>query len=139
MRCGKWLVIASTMSWCGALMISTLEPSAIQNALSLSTAAASVPGSGVRMVQRPSNNSAKPASGPDCSVPAIGWPGTKCTPAGTCGAMSRTTAAFTEPTSVRMAPGCRCGAISAASGPQAPTGTLRMTRSAPATASAALS
>ena len=27
-----------------------------------------------------------PTSGPECSVPAIGWPGMKCTPAGTCGA-----------------------------------------------------
>ena len=50
------------------------------------------PARGVRMHQRPSNSSAKPASGPDCSVPAIGWPGMKCTPAGTCGATSRTTA-----------------------------------------------
>ena len=43
-------------------------------------AAGSAPGGGVRMHQRPSNNSAKPASGPDCSVPAIGWAGMKCTP-----------------------------------------------------------
>ena len=118
-------------------MISTLEPSASQNAFSLSTAAASVPGSGVRMHPAAVEQLGKAGLGPDCSVPAIGWPGTKCTPSGTCGAMSRTTAAFTEPTSVRMAPGRRCGAISAASGPQAPTGTQRMTRSAPCTASAA--
>ena len=32
------------------------------------------------MHQRPWNSSAKPASGPECSVPATGWPGTKCTP-----------------------------------------------------------
>ena len=43
------------------------------------------PGSGVRMVQRPSNSSAKPAAGPECSVPAIGWPGMKCTCSGTSG------------------------------------------------------
>ena len=42
-------------------------------------------GSGVRMHQRPSNSSAKPASGPECSVPATGWAGTKCTPAGMSG------------------------------------------------------
>ena len=37
--------------------------------------AGSAPGGGVMISQRPSNNSAKPASGPDCSVPAIGWAG----------------------------------------------------------------
>ena len=35
----------------------------------------SAPGGGVSTHQRPSNSSAKPASGPECSVPAIGWPG----------------------------------------------------------------
>ena len=34
------------------------------------------------MHQRPSNNSAKPASGPDCSVPAMGCAGMRCTPVG---------------------------------------------------------
>ncbi len=51
--------------------------------------------------------------------------------------MSRTTAALTEPTSVTIAPGLRLGAISAASAAHAPTGTDRMTRSAPFTASPA--
>ena len=58
------------------------------------------------------NSSAKPESGPECSVPATGCAGTKCTPAGRCGAMSRTTAPLTEPTSETIAPGLRCGAIS---------------------------
>ena len=74
---------------------------------SRSTAAASVPGGGVRMHQRPWNSSAKPASGPECSVPATGWPGTKCTPSGMLGPRSRITACLTEPTSVTMAPGCQ--------------------------------
>ena len=93
-------------------MISTLAPSARQNARSFSTAAGSVPSGGVRMHQRLMNSSAKPASGPECSVPATGCAGTKCTPAGRCGAMSRTTAPLTEPTSETIAPGLRCGAIS---------------------------
>ena len=80
-----------------------------QNAASFSTAAGSVPGGGVRMHQRLTNSSAKPASGPECSVPATGCAGTKCTPVGRCGAMSRTTAPLTEPTSETMAPGLRCG------------------------------
>ena len=46
------------------------------------------------MHQRLMNRSAKPAIGPECSVPAIGCAGTKCTPAGRCGAMSRTIAAL---------------------------------------------
>ena len=53
--------------------------------------------------------------------------------------MSRTTAALTEPTSETVAPGIRCGPISAATSPQAPTGTQTMTRSAPATAAALVS
>ena len=36
----------------------------------------------------------------------------KCTPVGRCGAMSRTTAPLTEPTSETIAPGLRCGPIS---------------------------
>ena len=57
------------------------------------------------MHQRPTNSSAKPASGPECSVPATGCAGTKCTPAGRCGPMSRTIAPLTEPTSDTIAPG----------------------------------
>ena len=48
--------------------------------------------SGVRMHQRLVKSSAKPEFGPDCSVPATGWPGMKCTPGGICGPTSRTTA-----------------------------------------------
>src|SRR5690606_2205502 len=93
-------------------------------------------GGGVRMHQRLTKSSAKPASGPEYSVPATGCAGTKCTPAGICGAISRTTAALTEPTSETVAPGARWRAISAATAPQAPTGIDTITRSAPAAASA---
>ena len=41
----------------------------------------------------------------------------KCTPAGICGPTSRSTAVFTEPTSLTIAPGLRAGAISLASSP----------------------
>ena len=120
-------------------MVSTLAPSRRQNAASLSTACGSVPSGGVRMHQRFSNNSAKPASGPECSVPATGWAGTKCTVSGRCAPMSRTTEPLTEPTSDTTAPGLRCGPISLATAPQTPTGTHTMTRSAPSTACALVS
>ena len=67
-------------------------------------------GGGVRMHQRLTNSSAKPASGPECSVPATGCAGTKCTSAGRCGAMSADHRALTEPTSETIAPASRCGA-----------------------------
>ena len=53
--------------------------------------------------------------------------------------MSRMIAPLTEPTSETVAPGARCGAISFATGPQAPTGMHKMTRSAPSTAAAFVS
>ena len=66
---------------------------------------------------------AKPASGPDCSVPAMGWAGMKCTPLRhDAGRHRAITAPLTEPTSVTIAPGFRCGAIAFASSPKAPTG-----------------
>jgi hypothetical protein len=48
-------------------------------------------------------------------------------------------APLTEPTSETIAPAFRKGAISSATGPQAPTGMQRITRSASCTASALLS
>ena len=48
--------------------------------------------------------------------------------------MSRTTEPLTEPTSDRIAPGLRCGPISLATSPLAPTGIETMTRSASFTA-----
>ena len=57
------------------------------------------------MHQRLRNSVAKPASGPDCSVPATGCAGTKCTPSGRCGATCATTEPLTEPTSETIAPG----------------------------------
>src|SRR6201986_502458 len=69
-------------------MISTLAPSPAQKARSLSVAAGSVASGGVRMHQRLMNSSAKPESGPECSVPATGCAGTKCTFAGRFGAIS---------------------------------------------------
>ena len=120
-------------------MVSTFAPSKRQNAASRCTAAGSTFGGGVRMHQRLTNNSAKPASGPEFSVPATGCAGTKCTPAGMCGDISFTTAPLTEPTSERIAPGARCGPISAATAPHAPTGMETMTRSAPSAAAALVS
>ena len=77
--------MASTWSWCSALIVSTSAPMPRHRARTASTAAGSVPSGGVRMHQRPWNRVAKPASGPEYSVPAIGWPGTRATPSGRCG------------------------------------------------------
>ena len=74
-----------------------------QKALSFSTALSSAR-SGVKMHQRFWNSVAKPASGPEHSVPAIGCAGTKWTPSGRCGATCSMTAFFTEPTSVSITP-----------------------------------
>ena len=63
----------------------------------------------------------------------------RCTPVGTCGAMSLSTALFTEPTSETIAPGLSDAAISAVTGPLAPTGMQTMTRSASLAASALVS
>ena len=123
-------------SWWAGSTRSTWLPSAFQKASSLSTAPASLSGSGVRMVQRPSNRSSRAASGPEFSVPATGWAGTKCTPLGMCGSMSAITVCFTEPTSDTMQPGLSDEAIAAAAGPQAPTGVQTITRSASFTAAA---
>src|SRR6476620_8793331 len=95
-------------------MISTFDPQARQNCSSFLTAIGSVLEGGVRMHQRLAKSSAKPDSGPDCSVPATGCPGMKCTLAGRCGPTSRTTALLTEPTSLTVAPGLRCAEISSA-------------------------
>ena len=97
------------------------------------------PSGGVRMHQRPSNNSAKPASGPECSVPAIGWAGTKCTAFGRCGGHVAHDRALDRADIGEDRARFRCGAISSATAPQAPTGTQTMTSSAPSTASAVVS
>ena len=118
-------------------MVSTCDPHAFQNAARRAVAASSPPGRGVSRHQRCSNRAAKPASGPEYSVPAMGWPGTKWTWDGRWGAMAAITASLTEPTSVTIAPGARCGPICSATAPHAPTGTDTITRSAPLTASPA--
>ena len=115
-------------------MTSTRLPSACHSRRMRSTASGSLPAGGVRMHQRPSNRSAKPAAGPDCSVPATGWPGTKWTPSGNSMSSCRIAASLTEPTSVTTVPGARCGPMAAATSANAPMGVHRNTVSAPATA-----
>src|SRR5438046_2905252 len=67
-------------------MISTYAPAPVQNEASFATALGLVPSGGVNMLQRLKKRVEKPASGPDCSVPATGCDGTKWTVAGRCGA-----------------------------------------------------
>ena len=133
-RCGKCETMASTRSWWPGSIRSTMDPQRRQSSSTFCTESSSVPGGGVTNAQRPSNSSAKPASGPEYSVPAIGWAGTKCTPSGTSGPTSRITDCLVEPTSVRIAPGARHGAMRAARSAKAPTGAHSMTQSAPSTA-----
>ena len=91
------------------------------------------------MHQRLTNSSGKPEFGPEFSVPATGCAGIRCTPFGMYGAMSFRTWPLTEPTSDTIAPGLSEPAISAATGPLAPTGMQTMTRSASFAASALVS
>ena len=84
---------------------------AAQNSRTFATACSSVPSGGVRMHQRLWNSVAKPESGPECSVPATGCAGTKCTPGGRCGCTCATTAPLTEPTSETIAPGSSASRI----------------------------
>ena len=118
-----WLVTASTRSWWSGSMVSTRAPSAVQKAARPSTAAASLPAIGVIRHQRLSNSCAKPAPGPEFSVPARGWAGTKWTPPGRPGSTASITARLTDPTSDKVAPGLSRGAISAVTAAMAPTGT----------------
>src|SRR5450631_4490827 len=120
-------------------MISTFEPAPVQKAATRATALGSVPSGGVNMLHRLRKSVENPASGPDCSVPATGCAGTKCTVAGRYGATALMIETLTEPTSDTIAPGSRYGAISRAIAPIAPAGAHSMTRSAPATAAAAVS
>ena len=63
----------------------TLAPMAASSARKRASASGSVPSTGVNNHHRLTNSVPKPDWGPENSVPAIGWPGMKCTPAGICG------------------------------------------------------
>src|SRR5580698_4015040 len=110
-------------------MICTIDPQRRHSSATRSTASGSVPGGGVSSAQRPSNNEVNPESGPEYSVPATGWAGTKCTPTGTSGPTSRITDCLVDPTSVKMQPGAKCGAIASAMPAYAPTGAQSITQS----------
>ena len=56
------------------------------------------------MHQRLIKRAEKPASGPDCSVPATGWAGTRRACAGSKGSRAEITAPLTDPTSETIAP-----------------------------------
>src|SRR5690348_3030719 len=133
-RCGRCDTTASTRSWWPGSIRCTIDPQRRQNSSIFATADSSVPGGGVSSAQRPWKSVVKPESGPEYSVPATGWAGTKCTPAGTSGPMSRITDCLVDPTSVRTAPGSKCGAIAIAMSANAPTGAHSITPSAPCTA-----
>jgi hypothetical protein len=94
-------------------------------------ASASVPSGGVRMHQRLMNSSGKAGIGPECSVPATGCAGTKWTPDGICGPHVARDGALDRTDVGHDRALFENGAISWATGPQAPTGMQRMTRSAP--------
>ncbi len=133
-RCGRWLTIATTRSWCPGSIASTVLPQRRHSSITRSTAPGSAPGNGVTSAHRPWNSALNPASGPEYSVPASGCPGTKCTCSGSSGPTSRMTDTLVLPVSVTIAPGAKCGAISAAIAANAPTGAASITASAPCTA-----
>ncbi len=115
-------------------MISTCDPSTSQNTCIFFTASCAAPSGGVKMHQRFTKRPAKPASGPDCSVPATGWAGTSRTCEGSNGARVEITAVLTEPTSVTIAACLRTGATMRPIASFAPTGTQSITQSASRTA-----
>ena len=75
---------------------------------------------------------------PGVSLPAIGWPPTKCAVSGSSSFAQRITLPFVLPASVTTAPGMSAGAISSNSGRVARIGAATMTSRAPRTASAAV-
>ena len=81
------------------------------NLETLSSANCSASGGGVMMHQRSLKSSAKPAFGPECSVPATGWAGIKCIFFEICGLISSMTDCLTEPTSLTIVPGANIDPI----------------------------
>ena len=134
-----WLVTASTRSWCSASIVSTVAPSASQNSTSAATLAGSAPSGGVTMHQRWWNSVAKPASGPLCSVPATGCAGITRAAGQRLG--ERLADALLGRADVADHGAGRERRRRSRARPRsiAPTGTHRITRSASATASAAVS
>jgi hypothetical protein len=120
-------------------MISTFAPSALQNARSFSTASGSAPSGGVRMHQRLTNSSGKPESGP-----GILGAGDRMRrdEMHACRHLRRHVLEHRvlDRADIRDdRAGLERAAISAATGPLAPTGMQTMTRSAPFAASALVS
>ena len=135
--CGRWLVAARTSSWWATSIRVTSAPQASHMAVTRSTARGSVSANGVRMTRRPWYNSAKEASTPLRSVPAMGCPGTSL--GGTwpkAARASNTTLPFTLPPSVTTASGAKASRMAPKTWPMVPRGTATKTRSAPATACA---
>jgi hypothetical protein len=81
-----------------------------------------------------SNNSGKPDSGPDSSVPAIGWPGINSTSFGIKSFNSSKTVNFADPVSVTILPFFKKGAISSIIGLNVDKGVANIIKSAPSTA-----
>ena len=104
-----------------------------------STAAGSLPSGGVRMHQRPTNSSAKPASGPEILGAGDRMRRNKMNAGGQMRAHVALDRALDRADVGNGRPGARCGPISLAISPHTPTGAQTMTRSAPATAAALVS
>ena len=91
------------------------------------------------MHQRPWNSVAKPASGPLCSVPATGWPGTIVASGSAARSAASTLAFDAADIADDRVGGQIVGELAPPTAPIAPTGTHRITRSASITAAPALS
>src|ERR1039458_5106787 len=133
--CGRWLDRLTSKSCCAASSRSVRAPSDFQNCSSLRTALALDFFVGVTMQTALAYKSARAASTPIFSPPAIGWLPTKCAPdLAIMDSSSRTTSAFTLPTSVTIAPRFNAGRICCASARIWASGVQKITRSAPETA-----
>ncbi len=131
--CGRCDTAANIASCRWGSSVVTRAPQVCHNSATRSVASRAVSGSGVRMTLRPSNSDANAAAAPVCSVPAIGWPGTK---RGNASANAARAAAITSclvlPASVTTVAGPMAPAIVANSVGNCATGVATSTTSASA-------
>ena len=110
-------------------------PTAVQKSSISFTSLAGVFAPGVTTQTAFSNKSARAATGPAFSAPAIGWLPMNCAPArAQSGSSSATTGPFTLPTSVTSVPGLSIGANRSTSPRICAMGVQSTTRSASRTA-----
>ena len=101
-RCGTWLITATTWSWRSAGRATTSAPSSATIAAVVAKVVSAVLGAGVSTHTAPTNISGSAPSSPSSSLPAIG-----CPPTNRASSIDPTMPPFTLPTSVTMPVGLR--------------------------------